>query len=240
MAFPIDDRIQLLSASEANEDDTFYRTEPYDKTQLKHTIINFDDMEEDEILTKKNENVDHTSTLNQGFDSSPTVSNGIHNTLIPSAPVLDLPKEKKYHLFIVSASEDRDKVIQLIEELENNFGITCLFSDRDFNPGLLIRQNIMFGMKYSMKSLLFLTPHFFESHYCQMEVEIAMHMALESGINCMIPILAEDCETPFLLKPRTYINATHPGMTVKKVATLIREALPKTGRFITCMVHAFT
>lgn len=141
-----------------------------------------------------------------------------------------LVNKKKFHLYVISASEDRHTVHTIVQELESNFGIKCLFSDRDFLPGKEIRLNIMEGMHDSIKNLMILTPNFAESHYCLHESEIAYQMALETGMNNTIPVLLQDCVIPYSMVPKTYINATLPGMTTRDIAYSKREAFVTAGK----------
>ena len=141
-----------------------------------------------------------------------------------------LDNNKKFDLYVISASEDRHRVHKIVQELESNFGLKCLFSDRDFLPGKEIRLNIMEGMHDSKKNLMILTPNFAESQYCLHESEIAYQMALETGMNNTIPVLLQDCDIPFSMIPKTYINATLHGMTTRDIAYSIREAFVTAGK----------
>ena len=141
-----------------------------------------------------------------------------------------LPASKTFHLFICYASEDRDRVFPIVTDLETNFGAKCLFADRDFQPGKEIRVNIEDGINNSVKILTVLSPNFTRSPYCMHESEIAFQKSMETGLNYVIPVLLEECEIPYGLKPKTYIDATLLDMNDTAIAHRITMALNQPGR----------
>ena len=142
-----------------------------------------------------------------------------------------LPNSLEYHLYVVSASEDRLVVNELVTKLESKYAIKCMFSDRDFQPGKEILQNVKDGMEKSMKILLIYTPNFGRSEFCKLETNIALQSAMDSGIYCIIPVMLQECEVTFSMRHKTYINGTLPGMTISKIADYIKEAMTRTGNF---------
>lgn len=136
-----------------------------------------------------------------------------------------LPASKQYHLFVCYATEDRDRVFPIVTELETVYGAKCLFADRDFQPGKEIRLNIEEGINNSVKILMILSPNFAQSRYCLHESEIAFQRTMETGLNYVIPVLLEECEVPYGLKPKTYIDATLPNMNATAIALRIIMAL---------------
>ena len=135
-----------------------------------------------------------------------------------------------YHLYVVSASEDRLVVHELVAELETKHAIKCMFSDRDFRPGKEIFQNITDGLEKSFKVLLIFTPNFVRSKFCKYETNFALQLAMDSGI-CLIPVLLQECEVPNSIRHNTYINGTLPWMTISSIAVEIKKALTRTGNF---------
>ena len=145
-------------------------------------------------------------------------------------PKLQSPKE--CHLFVASSSDDREQVLKIVEELENQFAIKCLFASRDFQPGKEYRLMIRDGIDTSLKVLLIFTPNFVESPFCQLEAELAYIMSIERKNDCVIPVLLENCEVPATLKPRNYIDATQPGMDIRALTIKIMEALVRIGKLL--------
>ena len=136
------------------------------------------------------------------------------------------------HLFVASSSDDREKVLRIVEDLENQFGIKCLFASRDFQPGKEYRLMIRDGIDTSIKVLLMFTPNFVDSAFCQLEAELSYLKSIERRNDCVIPVLLEDCEVPTVLKPRNYIDATQPGMDLHTVTIRIMEALVRIGNIL--------
>lgn len=147
-------------------------------------------------------------------------------------PIPELSETVHYHLFVAHASEDRERVVKIVEELERKYGVRCLFSDRDFQAGKKIWTNIEEGLNKSQKVLLIFTPKYIESHNCQLETETAYSMMISRGNDCVIPLLLEDCEIPATLKPRTYIDATLPSMDLGLLTYKIMEALVRIGKLV--------
>ena len=139
-----------------------------------------------------------------------------------------LPESKLYHLFVCYATKDRNRAFEIVSELESR-NVKCVFADRDFRPGKEISLNIMEGINNSVKILTILSPRFTESRYCLHESEIAFQKSMETGLNYVIPVLLEACEVPYGLKPKSYIDATLPGVTVVDVTDRIVSALQLPG-----------
>ena len=166
---------------------------------------------------------------NKADDISINMNCGENSELTTCMTLAELTEDKKYHLFISSASDDRDIVLPVVEELERNYGVRCLCHDRDFQPGTAVLHNIKEGISSSLKTVVFLTPKFTESNFCTLELEIAMNNPMISGFSSLIPVLYQDCKVPLHLEPRTYIDATLPEMTVSKLAFNIKTALDRSG-----------
>ena len=184
-------------------------------------------------------------TVLEGFMEGTDASDSVHgNSNIPSIKLKksnlklrpngftapELPDTKQYHLFVSYASEDRERVFRVVEELETRHAFICLFADRDFQPGKEIRESLVEGINSSVKTLMMFTPNSVSSHFCNLEYELAYFMSVESGTNCVIPVLLEDCDVPSTLKPRTYIDATLASMDVVKLAERISESFVKLGK----------
>lgn len=150
---------------------------------------------------------------------------------------LVLPESKLYHLFVSYASEDKDKVLDVVDQLEKVYGVKCLVADRDFQAGKPIRANIEEGMRTSLKTLMFLTPNFTKSEYCKHEADLAFQMSVDQQEECVIPVLLEKCEIPYSIKPITYIDATLSEMTMADIADKVLKTLKQ---FVTGVVPSQT
>ena len=142
-------------------------------------------------------------------------------------PRLQSPYES--HLFVASSSDDLEQVKTIVEDLECQFGIKCLFASRDFQPGKEYRLMITEGLETSLKVLLIFTKSFVASPFCQLEAELAYIRSIERQNDCVIPVLLEDCEVPTTLKPRNYIDATRQR---EDLSIKIMEALVRMGKAI--------
>lgn len=170
--------------------------------------------------TEDGANYDNGTQATIGSLSGDTEADMNSRVLAPA-----LPASKTFHLFICYASEDRDRVFPIVTDLETKFGAKCLFADRDFQPGKEIRVNIEDGINNSVKILTVLSPNFTRSPYCMHESEIAFQKSMETGLNYVIPVLLEECEIPYGLKPKTYIDATLLDMNDTAIAHRITMAL---------------
>ncbi|KAL4224604.1 hypothetical protein ACF0H5_015303 [Mactra antiquata] len=141
-----------------------------------------------------------------------------------TAEILPLPDGKVKHFFISFCNEDNEKILPIIDELENRFKLQCMYADRDFQPGKDIAVNIREGMMMSSKVLLFLSPRFLQSGWCKYETDAAFVNSMGCGYSCIVPVLLEECEIPPTLVTLTYIDATIPGIDIpsKIASSLVR------------------
>ena len=75
----------------------------------------------------------------------------------------------------------------LIPKIENEWGLTLILEQRDFEPEYSIFYNICNAVEKSKKKILVLTPSFYQSELC----EAALQFSLFEGIESIIPIFAE-------------------------------------------------
>lgn len=193
-------------------------------------MASFDD--QIQLLSSQEDDYDEKDENDPGIQNITPGENIQNGFVFSEFPAPELAPDKRFHLYVIFSSEDRETVYKLVAELETKFGMKCLFADRDFQPGKEIRLNVMEGMQDSMKNLLILTPNFVDSRYCMHESEIAFKETMESGINCMILVLLKDCDIPYPLLPKTYINGTLPGLTMTDIAFRVRNAFITSGRFL--------
>ncbi|XP_053380572.1 uncharacterized protein LOC123547430 [Mercenaria mercenaria] len=197
---------------------------------LENEWTNCGNTERKETLGEIN-NVD----MENGISGTPRVNNGIDQTLNSQEKCADieliqnipeLPTGKDRYFFISYSSDDSDRVWSCVEELENRFNLSCVYGNRDFQPGKNIQENIREGMARSLKVLMFLTPNFHQSGWCTMEREYAFMCSVENRSNCIIPVKLEECEIPSALTPLTYVDATDPSCDI---AAKIASALIQVG-----------
>lgn len=143
-------------------------------------------------------------------------------------PFVNLPPDKKYHLFVAHSSEDSAEVKDLCYDLEKRFFLKCMNYERDFIPGKLLDDNIDDEMNNSLKILIVISPSFLKSHWCITEARHAFQMAHVDGDSLkVIPILLRPVkkEIPSFLKSYRYIDV----LREKDVAAKIMDAFYHSG-----------
>ena len=119
---------------------------------------------------------------------------------------------------------------------------TCLvfyfsgcIADRNFTPGVSVRDNIVEAIQSSCKVILVLTDHFVSSQWCQCEANQAIMRSLglndvqdqDCNSNCVIPVLLEECKIPIKLQHFTYSDMTIEQDFVFEMRRLKRALLPE-------------
>ncbi|CAG2241002.1 unnamed protein product [Mytilus edulis] len=119
----------------------------------------------------------------------------------------DLPEGKEYHIFIACSGEDSDTGKWLLEQLESRYPMRCVYHERDFQPGVMIVDNMRDYIDKSVKSLLLISNGFIQSYHCKLEETFAISLSNETGQNLIIPVLLEDVPLPNVLRHMTYVDA---------------------------------
>ncbi|XP_062615641.1 uncharacterized protein LOC134277324 [Saccostrea cucullata] len=123
-----------------------------------------------------------------------------------------LPYGKEYHIFLSYSSLDREYAFELIDSLQNRFGLKCLTYE-DTPAGGQVITNVINGMEKSMKIVYLVSNSFKESIMCQMEVANGIFAAHSSAQNCIIPVLL-DAPMPRELQTFNYIDARNKNLCV--------------------------
>ena len=119
----------------------------------------------------------------------------------------------EYDAFVSYSSDDRFWVHDvLMKTLEDIYGFKLVIHYRDFLLGQNIQHNITTHMKESRDFILVLTENFFESDWCQMELEAAYQESLRRHRNIIIIVLGDvpqNIDNPtatYLLDTHTYLQ----------------------------------
>ncbi|XP_061190211.1 toll-like receptor 4 [Saccostrea echinata] len=80
-----------------------------------------------------------------------------------------------YHFdaFVSYADKDREFVIALVKNLEENFNLRLCIHQRDFIPGTDVVDNITNAIHNSRRTVCFLTSHYLKSYWCDVEMNKA-------------------------------------------------------------------
>ncbi|CAG2253733.1 CD282 [Mytilus edulis] len=145
-------------------------------------------------------------------------------------------REFEYDFFISHSHKDEDWVTNiLLRHLESQFdeqdvAFKGCIADRDFIPGTSILDNIIGAIKKSNKVILILTDHFVSSNWCQYEADRAVIKSLNldsKDINCVIPIVLEECTIPEKIDHLNFIDMTIKRDFVQEMMRLKKVLLPE-------------
>ncbi|XP_048252229.1 uncharacterized protein LOC124135158 isoform X2 [Haliotis rufescens] len=129
------------------------------------------------------------------------------NTLNLDIP--PLPNGKTHHLFISHCNdppEEAEWAEQLVNTMERDFGLKCLWPKRDFTPGHDVGALIQSGIVSSVKVVFILSPASMESRWCEYERNFAFGISVENKENQIIPVMLSQCDFPGILKTLNYID----------------------------------
>ena len=152
-----------------------------------------------------------------------------------------LSKDFKFDFFVCHSHKDSDWVHNmLLRHLESTFdeqdiSFKGCIADRNFTPGVSVRDNIVEAIQSSCKVILVLTDHFVSSQWCQCEANQAIMRSLglndvqdqDCNSNCVIPVLLEECKIPIKLQHLTYSDMTIEQDFVFEMRRLKRALLPE-------------
>ncbi|XP_067120052.1 toll-like receptor 4 [Centruroides vittatus] len=117
-----------------------------------------------------------------------------------------------YDVFISYSSKDRGFAKELLEKMENYFGLRVCIDERDFLPGNFITDNIVHSIDNSRKVVFVLSENFVRSEFCKFEMRLAQHRLFETN-NSLILLkygaIPEDIVSKklrYLMKTRNYIE----------------------------------
>ena len=122
---------------------------------------------------------------------------------------------KLYDAFVSYSKADVKWVVNSLRpvlETEERPYRLCIH-ERDFEPGGLITDNILYSVKYSRRMIMVLTRDFLKSHWCRLEFRSAHTRVLKDRTNYLIVILFDniridelDEDMKLYLRTNTYIE----------------------------------
>ena len=106
----------------------------------------------------------------------------------------------EYDAFVAYHESDKAWVYDLYEHIDKKEGVVesdsqtrfklCIHH-RDFQPGVPIEENILRTIDSSRKVIAVLSERFFESRWCEFELELARMECIEKGRNLLIAVMLE-------------------------------------------------
>ncbi|XP_046584434.1 uncharacterized protein LOC124291488 [Haliotis rubra] len=163
------------------------------------TLIQLEeDEEEDFELTQRRIEAERAAREEEAFK---------RNTLHLDIP--QLPDGKTHHLFISHSNDPPEEEAwaeELVNTMERDFGLKCLWPKRDFTPGHDVGSLIQTGIMSSMKVVFVLSPASMESRWCLYEQNFAFGISVETKENLIIPVMLSQCDFPGILKTLNYID----------------------------------
>lgn len=105
-------------------------------------------------------------------------------------------QDYKYHAFVAYHHDNYSWVCgPLITYLENEKQLKLCIHDRDFALGQYIADNIFDAISDSRKVILVVNKSFFESNWCEYELDMARMRMFRENNNILILVLMEDIST---------------------------------------------
>lgn len=108
-------------------------------------------------------------------------------------------------IFISHSSRDESAALRLAEDLKRA-GLDVWLDKWEIRVGAGITQTIERGLADAKYLAVWLTRASVESGWVQTEWQSKFSSAITSGFTAVLPLLAEDCDIPFLLKDRKYAD----------------------------------
>ena len=103
--------------------------------------------------------------------------------------IFSTEENAEYDCFIVYADEDREFVIHhLIRVLEEEQNVRLCVPDRDFEVGRVFVDNITDNIEKSRRVMLILSDHFARSNWCDFQLAVALHKAIEQKRNLLVVV----------------------------------------------------
>jgi len=113
-----------------------------------------------------------------------------------SKPLLPESVSYDYDVFISYSTQNQDWVWgELLIRLES-VGLHCCIDDRDFRPGAPAIKEMERAVMTSRKTLLVMTPSYFESEWVDFELLVVQYLNPSNKELRMIPLMKEQCSPP--------------------------------------------
>ena len=135
----------------------------------------------------------------------------------------------RFDAFISYAEEDRTYIIELVKNLEEDYGLNLSSHSRDFIPGTGITDNITNAIHCSRQTVFFMTKHFLDSYWCMFELNMARMEAIYSrnGQNVLFLVALEreimkqlPLQLMDLVDSRSYLDCPTDEMGTKDIKAL--------------------
>ena len=112
--------------------------------------------------------------------------------------------EHKYDVFICYSNADKDWVRHTLLPKLKSYELRVCIDFQDFCPGSFIIENIADSISTSRKTIAVLSPDFVNSGWCKKELMMALTRIENS--HQVIPVLFRECECPWFIGKRTYLD----------------------------------
>jgi hypothetical protein len=116
-------------------------------------------------------------------------------------------EEYQYDAFVSYSNLDKVFVRKLIGRLVSD-GILVFYDESDLFVGNSITQTLNSAVARSKYVLIVMSPSYFSSKWASTELELAMQREFETDTTTVLPILAEKCDVPPLLRNKLYLDFT--------------------------------
>ena len=113
----------------------------------------------------------------------------------------ELETQYEYDAFVVYDKDDfefvRNELYENLDkkddedEVDNQARFRLCFHERDFMPGATIEENILKAIESSRKTIVVLSRNFFQSEWCEFELQMARIESVEKGRNLIIAVMLE-------------------------------------------------
>jgi tetratricopeptide (TPR) repeat protein len=110
-----------------------------------------------------------------------------------------------YHVFLSYRSTDRDKAKALTARMEGT-GYRVFYDQQELKPGDVLVGQLQAGLSRSRCGVILVSRGWVESPWCQEEGGYLAKRAIEDKSFRLIPVRLDDCELPFFLANRLWID----------------------------------
>ncbi|ESO87514.1 hypothetical protein LOTGIDRAFT_235009 [Lottia gigantea] len=152
---------------------------------------------------------------------------------------LELPDDKKYHVFLYCENSPHDKhaALYILNKLEGH-GIKCCFSERDFSPAKTQIRSITEAIEQSVKMVVIFSDAFFSGREGVYTAEMHLQTYIDKDNSLMIPLKIDDCTMTLPFKGILPIHILDLRREEEWFPNLIRSIADKTDNYLNMKVLA--